>query len=213
MGTKLVKINEALYEKLREFCEKNNITIREYVEEAIKLRLYGHSDKPIKGIKDKIIPLNYPDRCHVCGRLLNKGELAYWIRYTFTDNTTKSLVICLDCYYKDTALAEWYLKKKRLESIVRGLKKKADQLASAIQTLEDMKNLADIKRELMGLWLNFMTLVNRNQLDSSRLEQFLIKVEDLTDRLDQIALSLKLEIKKPSTMKKIYDTIKRRART
>ncbi|RLG82794.1 MAG: hypothetical protein DRO40_06660 [Thermoprotei archaeon] len=213
MGTKLVKIDDQLYEQLKQYCEKNNLTIREYVEESIKIRLYGGEDKPIKGIKDKIIPLNYPDRCHVCGKPLKKGELAYWIRYTFTDNTTKSIVVCLDCYYKDTALAEWYLKKKRLESIVRGLKKKADQLANAIQTLEDMKSLADIKRELMGLWFNFMTLVNKNQLDQETLEKFLIKIEDLADKIDQITLSLKLEIKKPSTMKKIYETIKRRART
>jgi len=211
MGVKLVKINEALYEKLKEFCEKNNITIREYVEEAIKIRLYGHSDKPIKGIKDKIIPLNYPDRCHVCGKELRRGELAYWIRYTFTDNTTKSIVVCLDCYYRDTALAEWYLKKKRLENVVRGLKKKADQLAREIQILEDRKALADIKRELMGIWFNFMTLVNKNQLDQETLEKFLIKIEDLADKIDQIAIALSVEVK-PSSMKKVYKTI-RRART
>jgi len=211
MGTKLVKINEALYEKLREFCEKNNLTIREYVEESIKLRLYGgHSDKPIKGIKDKIIPLNYPDRCHVCGKPLKKGELAYWIRYTFTDNTTKSIVVCLDCYYKDTALAEWYLKKKRLESIVRGLKKKADQLAQEVSILQERRDLALIKRELMGIWFNFMTLVNTSKLDNSKLEEFLIKIEDLMDKVDQIALALSVEVK-PST-KKVYKTI-RRART
>ena len=211
MGTKLVKINEALYEKLREFCEKNNITIREYVEEAIKLRLYGHSDKPIKGIKDKIIPLNYPDKCYVCGKELKRGELAYWVRYTFTDNTTRSIVICLDCYYKDTALAEWYLKKKRLESVVRGLKKKADQLAREINELRDRKALADIKRELMGIWFSFMSLVNKNQLDQETLERFLIKIEDLADKVEQIAIALSVEIK-PSTMKKVYKTI-RRART
>jgi len=211
MGVKLVKINEALYEKLREFCEKNNIAIREYVEEAIKLRLYGQSDKPIKGIKDKIIPLNYPDRCHVCGKQLMRGELAYWIRYTFTDNTTRSIVVCLDCYYKDTALAEWYLKKKRLESVVRGLKKKADQLAKEVQVLEDRKALANIKKELMGIWFNFMSLVNKNQLDQATLEKFLEKIEDLADKIDQIVIALSVETK-PTTIKKVYKTI-RRART
>lgn len=150
-----VRIGEETYMKLKQLADKSGKSMRELVEEAINAYLLGHEGglegKEIKGITGKIIPLQYPARCKRCGKSINPGELAYWVKITYTDNSVRSYVICLDCYYQSGALKEYYLKKKQLEAVIRGLKKEADELAQRVMELRRYKELIEAREEVRRL--------------------------------------------------------------
>ena len=186
MGDKKIRISEDLYEQIQKLSEKSNKSMRELVEEAIKAYLLGteNIDKPIKSISGKVIPLRYSSKCHVCGKSINQGELAYWAKYTYTDNTTRSFVICLDCYYKDTALAEWYLKKRKLEAIVRGLKKKADEIAKEIEILKQQKKIEELKTEIILVWNTLKRKISSNEV--SNIEDLIDKINYVIDKIIEI---------------------------
>jgi len=194
MGNKKIRISDSLYEQLQKLAEKSNRSMRELAEEAIKAYLLGTEqiDKPVKAVTGKIIPLQYPSRCKFCGREIKAGELAYWAKYTFTDNSTRSYVVCLDCYYKDTALAEWYLKKKKLENVVRGLKKKADNLVKEIEKLEVQYNVLMVKKESMDLWKDFRNVLlgTDQSIMVEKIDVFMDRLNELFDRISSVEASL-----------------------
>ncbi|RLJ04545.1 MAG: hypothetical protein DRP08_01490 [Candidatus Aenigmatarchaeota archaeon] len=198
MSDKKIRISEELYDQLTKIAEKSGRSMRDLVEEAIRAYLLGTEsvEKPIKSIQGKIIPLQYPSRCFFCKRQIKQGELAYWAKYTYSDNTTKSYVICLDCYYKDTALAEWYLKKKKLEAIVRGLKKQADELAEKVNRLRTEYDVMSIRKEVASLWNEFKQymLTPNSSVDSDKLQEFIDRVNELIDKLTGIEASLRVEV-------------------
>ena len=210
MGDKKVRISEELYEQLQKLAEKSGRSMRELAEEAIKAYLLGteNIDKPVKAVTGKVIPLQYPSRCKFCGKEIKAGELAYWAKYTFTDNSTRSYVICLDCYYKDTALAEWYLKKKKLEAVVRGLKKKADQLAEQVEKLQMEYDVLKVKQEVLELWRNFKSifLSTEQNLTIQKVEEFMDRLNELLDRVGSLEATLNalLGEKKPKIKKHTY---------
>jgi hypothetical protein len=126
MTEKKIRIADELYDQLQKVAEKNNKTLRDLVEEAVKAYLLGIEgiEKPLKQIQGKVIPTQFDSRCYYCKREVRKGELCYYTRYLYADNTTRSFIVCLDCYYKDTALAEWYLKKSDSKLLLEGCKRK-----------------------------------------------------------------------------------------
>ncbi len=198
MSDKKIRISEELYDQLAKIAEKSGRSMRDLVEEAVRAYLLGTEsvEKPIKSIQGKVIPLQYPSRCFFCKKQIKQGELAYWAKYTYSDNTTKSYVICLDCYYKDTALAEWYLKKKKLEAIVRGLKKQADELAEKVNRLRTEYDVMSIRKEVASLWYEFkqFILTPDSSIDSDKLQEFIDRVNELMDKLTGIEASLRVEV-------------------
>jgi hypothetical protein len=120
-----------------------------------------------------------------CKRDVKKGELCYYTRYLYADNTTRSFIICLDCYYKDTALAEWYLKKKRFEVIVRGLQKKADELAKEIESLSVKRDLLTLKKEIIELWEEFKRFMLSDE-SMKKIEELLSKLEAIEEKLKEL---------------------------
>jgi len=194
MGEKKIRISEELYDQLQKLSEKSGKSMRELAEEAIKAYLLGteNIDKPVKAVTGKVIPLQYPSRCKFCGREIKAGELAYWAKYTFTDNSTRSYVICLDCYYKDTALAEWYLKKKKLEAVVRGLKKKADQLAEQVERLQREYDIIKIRQEVIELWRDFKNYTIHDTVTQQKIMEFMDKLNNLLDKVLELETEIKL---------------------
>ncbi|PMQ00708.1 MAG: hypothetical protein CBR30_09770 [Dictyoglomus sp. NZ13-RE01] len=194
MNDKKIRVSEEIYEQLAKLAEKGGRSIRELAEEAIKAYLLGteNVDKPVKAVSGKIIPIQYETKCKFCGKTINKGELAYWVKYTFDDNSSRSYVICLDCYYKDTALAEWYLKKKKLEGIVRGLKNKADQLAEEVEKLQVEYDVLKVKQEVLDLWRNFESLFlsTEQSLTTEKMEEFMDRLNELLDRVGSLEATL-----------------------
>lgn len=205
MTDRKIRVSGELYDQLAKIAEKSGRSMRDLVEEAIRAYLLGTEsvEKPIKSIQGKVIPLQYPSRCFFCKKPIKQGELAYWAKYTYSDNTTKSYVICLDCYYKDTALAEWYLKKKKLEAIVRGLKKKADTLAEEVNRLRMEYDVMSIRKEVASLWNEFkqFILTPDSSIDSDKLQEFIDRVNELIDKLTGIEASLRVEVGIPKKKK------------
>lgn len=149
-----IRVSQDIYEKIRRLAEKSGKSMRELAEEAINAYLLGAEGaegKDVKGITAKIIPLQFPTRCKKCGRQLQPGDLGYWAKITFTDNTVRSYTICLDCYYQGTALKEQYLKKRKLEIVVRELRREADRLADQVEELRAYTRLVEAKKELLKM--------------------------------------------------------------
>jgi len=188
MSDKKIRISDELYEQLQKIAEKNNKSMKEITEEAIKAYLLGIEgiDKPIKQIQGKIIPTQFDSRCYYCKREVKKGELCYYTRYTYADNTTRSFIVCLDCYYKDTALAEWYLKKKRFELIVKGLQKKADELVKEIESLSALRDLQSLKKECAELWEEFKRFMVGGDEGIKKIEELLSKAEAIEEKLREL---------------------------
>ena len=149
-----IRVSQDIYEKIRGLAEKSGKSMRELVEEAINaylLGVEGAEGKDVKGITAKIIPLQFQTRCKKCGRQLQPGDLGYWAKITFTDNTVRSYTICLDCYYQGTALKEQYLKKRKLEIVVRELRREADRLSDQVEELRAYTRLVEAKKELLKM--------------------------------------------------------------
>jgi len=190
-----VRISQAIYEQLRQLAEKSGKSMRELAEEAIRAYLLGSTGvegKEIKGVTAKIIPLQYPAKCKRCGRQLNPGELAYWVKITFNDNSTRSFIYCLDCYYQTSALKEHYIKKRQLEKIIRELKKEADTLADRIIQLraeadiyEAIRDIQQIARELYTM-LDY--ILDKEKKDA--VKEIIRRVERIEQRLQEISDSV-----------------------
>jgi HicB family. len=109
-------VSDHVHEKLVELAQKRGVSINQLVEEILNAYLHGASgDKGIKKFFDKDIVLQYDTRCKMCNRELKAGEVAHYVRYVYEDDTSKSFVYCLDCWYSSSALAKQYIKKKQLE--------------------------------------------------------------------------------------------------
>ena len=127
----------------------------------------------------------YDTRCSKCGKEIKKGELVYWTRIEYEDGTKKSFVYCLDCYYSSTALAEQYIKKKKLELIIRGLQKKADMLFYEIQNLKREFKFYSVLRDLK----NTIDLIYRYIYEVK--EENRPVLNDILDKLNEIMKELK----------------------
>jgi len=194
MGDKKIRVSDEIYEQLQKLAERTGRSMRELTEEAIKAYLLGteNIDKPVKSVSAKVIPLQYPSRCRFCGKEIKQGELAYWAKYTFTDNSTRSYVICLDCYYKDTALADWYLKKKKLEAVVRGLKKKADKLAEQVEALRLERDIYSVKRDIVSTWDHYKTYLYSSSKDDAKIQEIFERLQELADKIAELEAGMKL---------------------
>lgn len=174
-----VKIGDNIYQELQKLAEKTGKSMRELAEEAIQAYILGKSGglegKGIKGIQGKIIMLRYPSRCRRCGRQINEGDMAYWEKITYTDNTITSITICLDCYYQTSALADYYVKKRQLERTIRGLKQEADRLADRIAEMRSTIKIEEAKKEV----LQIVRRVNTDLID-------LIDIYTDPERQDQV---------------------------
>ena len=193
MMTKVVKISDELYDQLSQLAEKSNRQIKDLLEEAIKLYLLGsqHVEKDVKQVQGRVIPLHYPSKCRSCGRELREGEPAYWCKFTYSDGTVKSQVLCLDCYYKDTSLAEKYLKERKLRLTIKGLQKMADELADEVERLRLERSLLELKREVRSWWEE----LKRAPFDPDelrKLEELRLKAEELMDKASSLEDQLKL---------------------
>jgi hypothetical protein len=209
MTTVNVRISKEIYEKVSQVAEKSGKSIREVVEDAIMAYVMGAvGDKPIKAVKAKIIPVNWGGKCAFCGRRIEPGELAYWAKTEYEDGSTRSSLICLDCYYKDSAMAEWYLKKKKWEAIVRGLEKRAEQLRKEIEALEVQKNLAALKSEVFRMWQSFKDAITDNKL-LEEIDGFMDNTITLIEKLIDLEVQIQaLEIQ--HSRKEVRKVVQRR---
>lgn len=210
MGDQKVRISEEVYSQLKAIADKIGKSMKELAEEAITAYLLGREGaegKEIKGITAKIIQLQYPAKCRKCGKQLNPGDLAYWVKVTYTDNSVRSYVICLDCYYQSTALKEYYIKKKQLEAIIRGLRKEADELAEKVTELRQYRDLIKVRDEILKLFKEarelYQVLINPVTKEQAlKLAQAVENLYDETEKLRELLDRMEEEMEKKAKKRK-----------
>lgn len=192
-----VKIGEEVYKKVKEVSEKSGKSIREIVEEALNIYLLGKEavDKDVKDISNKWIVAKYSSKCSKCGKQISVGDMAYWIRITYADNSVRSYIYCSDCYLTsfDTSLAKKYLKVKELEATYKSLKKMCDSLVEEAKQLENKVNLLKLEEEIERFWFDFRTTFGSNP-DSAIVRDFLNKLEDLTEKVRTLEKAVGIEL-------------------
>jgi DNA-binding protein H-NS len=200
MGDTKVRIASELYEEIKKLAEKQNRSMREVVEEAIRLYLFGQADadKPPKSIKGKIIQLSFPTKCVKCGRKLEPGDVAYWSRVEYEDGSKKTFILCLDCYYQRTALAKYYVKKRELEIALQGLREEVRQLSEKAVRLKVETELAELAREAVQAIRALYDYVE----DKQRFVELMEKLEDTARELRDRLGSLKLLEKRKKEKKR-----------
>jgi len=190
--------NDELYNKLQEIASKTSKSIKELVEESVRLYVLGVEsiDKPLKSVKNGLINVQYQTKCYRCKKDIKVGDVAYWVRYIYEDNTSKSYILCLDCYLTehDEALAKQYLNLRKIKAQINGLKKLREKLANQITTLEMKVEISNMYRELVSALRILKDAINSS--DYKKVDELLVKVDELNARLDEIELALKTGIVK-----------------
>lgn len=156
MGTKLVKISEEIYNKVKELAGKQGKTIREVVESSISLLLQGNMlgviNKEIKGVVSKDIVVQFDSICAKCKKPIKAGSVAHYIKITYTDNTSRSFLFHLNCYVEqfDESLAKAIIRREKIKTEIKSLEKYRSKLIKHIsEELEFIDNkLSMVHREL-----------------------------------------------------------------
>lgn len=143
---KHIKVSDHVYEKLKQLAEKRFVSLNNVVEEILNIYLGGsQDDRPIKQIINKFIQLHYPAVCNVCKKQLAVNTLVFYVKYVYDDNSSRTNIICLDCYYSSsTALAKYYLRERELKAVIKGLREEADKLAKAVLELRRSINIFEL---------------------------------------------------------------------
>jgi predicted transcriptional regulator len=190
MSQTVIRISEETYRKVKEIAEKSGKSIREVIEEAIQLFLLGKEqavDKDVKEIKNKWIIAKYSSKCSRCQKQINAGDMVFWIRVTYADNSVRSYLYCSECYLTsfDTSLAKKYLKIKELEATYRSLKKFCDSLAQQATELQNKVNLLQLEKDIEQFWFNFRSVFTNNP-DVKVVNDFIMKLEEIIDRVKKL---------------------------
>lgn len=190
----MVRIDQDLYDRVRAIAEKNGRTIKDIIEDAIKLYVLGVEsvDRDIKDIKHRWISVQYRTSCYRCKKTIDVGEVAYYIRYKYSDGSSKSFVYCSDCYFSSSGLAKLYIKKKELEAVIKGLKKEADRLAEEVSELQKIYDILNLKKDLMDFWRNVREIFSQTS-DISKVNEFFDRLAELVDRVSSIEATIPFE--------------------
>jgi len=185
-----IKISEEYYNMLKEISEKTGKSLKDLIENALSVVYKNNEsmfDKEIAKIKQGIINVKYKTYCSVCKREINEGELAYWVKYEFTDKTTKTNLICLDCFYNEKGLAKLYIKKKELTKIIKGLDTIAQELYEEIEKYRLELKTLELKAEIRNLLYLFG--------EDKEKAEILDKINELADKLSALELEIRSKIK------------------
>jgi hypothetical protein len=188
-----VRLKAETYEIVKMLAEKTGKSIGDIIDEAV--RVYYMSapspEKEVKEIKQGYISLRFATKCSKCKKELREGDLAYWIKVKYADNTFSSQVICLDCFIPDSVALSKIVKKKELEKAIRALQNKFNEL------YEEYKELQNELRELrakVNKWRVLKDLRDLLQIISyENKNEILAKIEALVRNLDSLEEEERME--------------------
>lgn len=221
MPSEKIRVSDELYQKLKDIsenlCKKPETcrSIRSLVEEAVRIFVLGFSgDKSVDKVRQGWITVEYPARCVKCGRDVKQGEKAYWIKHIYTDGTSRSMVICENCFFTEEAVAEKYIKKRELEAVIRGLEKKAGQLADEVIKLRAMFDAYQLRKEIYAEWSRFRTSIHSPLNWASNevrelLSSIVKKLDEILERQARIEEKVDAYIAGKSLSNRVGNIIKR----
>lgn len=186
-----VKIDDSIYESIRKIAEKSNRSIKDVVEEALKVYILGAEsiDRDVKDVKHRWISVQYRSFCRKCGKQLEVGDIAFYVRYTYSDGSSKSFIYCPECFYPDSALAKLYLKRKEMEAVVRGLKNEADKLADEVSRLRTLYDVARLKSDIIDFWRDLRESFSHDP-DLAKVNSFMDRLSEIIDRISRLEVAV-----------------------
>jgi hypothetical protein len=138
-----VRLPSELLEALDRFCEANNVTKAQVVENALRQYLAapaeGEDKKPptLRQIVTK-----YKGRCSKCGREIDVGEIAFW---------GSGILVCYECYMRTTGhlpdvkrALKAYAEYKKAKALAQEARAVLDQLVTKINVYEVFAQLSDV---------------------------------------------------------------------
>jgi uncharacterized protein YaaN involved in tellurite resistance len=100
-----------------------------------------------------------------------------------------------------------YKKKKEIETVVKQLKREADQLVEQIQQLEQVAEVAKIKKEVMDFW-HAIRMTFTNDPNLQKVDMFFDKLNELLDkvnRLEAMVAPYMEKVKGKKAKKEVYE--------
>jgi len=185
----VIKVDDDVYQKLNEVAQRTGKSIKDLATQAIKLYLEGTTqdivDAEIEDIKRTWIKLKYPGKCSGCGKPLNAGDEAYYIKYIYKDNKVppRTVLYCVTCYFDkvetDEVLARRYVKLRELERLIRYFERRARELA-------DVEVLNNLVRDFVHAREVVLQMISRKSYsneDVRTLEEIYNKIDALLQAL------------------------------
>ena len=199
---KQVKVSEDVYEQLKKIAEKNgNISLNDVVKMLLNLYLGGSSERTIDKIITKEFIADSEKICSKCKRKINVGEPVYWVKYIYSDGSSTTRYFCMEC--ANPQLGKIYKKKKEMEIVVKQLKQEADKLVEEINQLEQVAEVAKVKKEVMDFW-HAIRMTFTNDPNLQKVDMFFDKLNELLDKVSRLEAMVKpaIEIAKSKRVKK-----------
>ena len=148
------KIDEELYNLVKEKAKKEGKTIKDIVIEALNQYLRGFTGDvtQLVNIRAKIINTKYKTKCILCNREIKEGERVLWLKGIGS--------ICIRCMFSEAAkkfsdkdyakaITKLELEIQRLRAIANEVRSEIKDLASIYFTIEPVRLLKKVE-EIMG---------------------------------------------------------------
>lgn len=179
------RVTDDVYEKIKEQASRLNTSISEYIRELVTRIVMGEQPLDDIPVEIKVVKTIYgkkkdyvrPRPCAFCGVEINKGEHVAWVIKKMADGREVYELWHIDCweFSSDKALAKKYVEIRKLNRIIKQLKKQADELADVIIDAEARKKVLDVAKNIEEI--------------AQRIEQEFMKVSrDLRDFLYEVDL-------------------------
>ena len=188
-----IKVSERVKERLEKIAEKmGGVSINTVVETLLDHYETGITkDKPVKSRIDVML-INKIDadyiRCLKCGRRIQVGEEFRYIRIDYEDGSRDVIRICMECSLNATLLKRYYIERRKLEVIVRELRKEANQLVEEIEELKKQADVLKIKAEIASVMKDVKELLRNVAGGDLRttLVMVLERLDDINNKLDKL---------------------------
>jgi len=145
------RLPDDVYEKFKQIAEKRGSSVAEILREIAVRYISGEQ---VDDVPVKVTPIKFRVKkdgiCAYCGQPIKAGEWAYWVIKEFEDGRKVKELWHIDCweYASDAALAKKYVEIRKLNRVVKALKRQADELADALIEAEARKKVIDIALEI-----------------------------------------------------------------
>jgi len=188
-----IKVSERVKERLEKIAEKmGGVSINTVVEMLLDHYETGIvRDKPIKSKIDTTL-INKIDadyvKCIKCGRKIQVGEEFRYIRVDYEDGSRDVIRICQDCMLNATLLKRYYVEKRKLEIVIRELRKEANELVEQTEELKKQADVLKIKAEIASVMKDVKELL-RNVAGGdlkTTLVMVLERLDDINNKLDKL---------------------------
>lgn len=189
-----VKLSEDVYEKIEKLAEKTGKSKADIIREALLLYLGSDvGEKAVESSKSYIKPALYSGKCSRCGREIQQGDLAGFIKIVYTDKSSRTFAYCLDCYnsLSDKTILSLELKKHRLKRVVISLQRQMSKMLSIYDELEKATELYTKIKTYVSELNRYLEQVYHG--DNKIIEKLVFELTELNNQLSEFVKLLRFK--------------------